>query len=244
MKNYFVIIVVTISFFCCKTKSKADEKAKEIIEKCVKTHGGDNYLNLNVRFDFRKFNVKIIQNKTNFIYSRTQKDSLNNEILDVLTNSSFERKINQKPIVISEKDAAKYKEATNSIAYFALLPYKLLEPAVIAKYLGVSNINGQNYDKIKVSFTKEGGGKDHDDVFCYWINQKTSTLDYLAYDNGGPRFRKAYNRYEIDGVLFQDYENYEIADTLVSTSDYDKIFLNGKAKLLSKINQINYQSGK
>ena len=109
-------------------------------------------------------------------------------------------------------------------------------------HIGTIKIDNQEYDKIKVWFSAEGGGKDHEDVFCYWINQKTHTLDYLAYANGGPRFRKATKRETVNGIVFQDYENYQIPDKTIPTSDYDKVFIAGNAKLLSKIEQTHYQA--
>lgn len=240
MLKYTSIILSIIVLLSCNRQQKNDKKANEIIKKCVEAHGGSAYDAIDVSFDFRQFRYHIKQNGTEFLYERIQKDSLNNEIKDVLTNTEFKREINGVKQNLSAKDDSKYREGTNSIAYFILLPYKLLDKAVNSEYIGTSTINGQQYDKIKIWFDKEGGGKDYDDVFCYWINQQTHTLDYLAYDNGGPRFRKATKREKVNGIIFQDYENYEIADTLASTSDYDKFFVEGKVKLLSKIEQTNY----
>ena len=67
-------------------------------------------------------------------------------------------------------------------------------------------VEKENYDKVKVWFDKEGGGKDFEDVYCYWFNQKTHLIDYLAYTNGGPRFRRVKNRKTVGGIVFQDYE--------------------------------------
>ncbi|MFN3848152.1 MAG: DUF6503 family protein [Spirosomataceae bacterium] len=244
MKNtlsLFLGLFVLIS--CSKSDKLNDPKAQEIIESCVEKHGGTNYEKFDVSFDFRKYRFRINKNGDKFSYERTTKDSLNNTITDVLTDSSFVRTINGEKQTLSQKAEEKYREGTNSIAYFVMLPYKLLDKAVNLEYLGYVQINGQDYDKIKVWFDAEGGGKDHDDVFCYWINQNTKTLDYLAYDNGGPRFRKATKRQEVAGIIFQDYENYEILDKSIKTYEYDKAFLAGKAKLLSIIEQTNYKVG-
>lgn len=239
MKIKLLFLFIVSVLMACE-KPKNDSKAEKIINECVEKHGGKNYENFDISFDFRKFRVRIMQNKTSFTYERTTQDSLNNEIRDVLTSESFSREINGKKVELSAKDTDKYREGTNSIAYFVLLPYKLKDKAVNLKYIGETTINNQKYDKIEVSFDAEGGGKDHEDVFCYWINQTTHTLDYLAYANGGPRFRKATKRETVDGIIFQDYENYEILDKLVPTSQYDQAFIEGKAKLLSKIEQTNY----
>jgi hypothetical protein len=48
----------------------------------------------------------------------------------------------------------------------------------------------------------------------------------------------------VGGVVFQDYENYEVPDSTLATFDYDKAYQSGNVKLLSKIEQHNYTSHK
>ncbi len=191
MNKPFFLAALILIVISCSNKSRGDKKAIDIIEKCIKEHGGEKYRNMDVSFHFRQFRVHLKQNGGAFLYERTSKDSLNNEVHDIVTNDSFTREVNGKKQDLSQKDTDKYKEGLNAIAYFALLPYKLSEPAVKLKYLGETTIENKKYDKIGVSFEASGGGKDHQDEFCYWINQATHTLDYLAYASGGPRFRKA-----------------------------------------------------
>jgi hypothetical protein len=234
-------IFLTIS---CNDKGGGDGKAIAIVEQSIEVHGGKNYQDIDVSFDFRQFRVHLKQNGGKYLYERTTKDSLNNTIHDILTNDSFRREVNGKKQDLTEKDHDKYKEGINAIAYFALLPYKLSEPAVRLQHVGETTIGKNKYDKIAVSFDAQGGGKDHQDEFCYWINQGTHTMDYLAYSSGGPRFRKAIKRDKVDGIIFQNYENYELKDTTLATFNYDKAFIAGDAKLLSLIEQQNYRSHK
>jgi hypothetical protein len=241
LKTIFIAAFMFIAV-SCSDKRRGDEKAIDIVEQCIEQHGGKNYRDLDVSFDFRQFRVHLKQNGGAFLYERTFKDSLDNAIHDILTNDSFTRKVNGKKVDLSAEESDKYKEGLNAIAYFALLPYKLSEPAVILKYLGQTAIENKKYDKIGASFEAAGGGKDYQDEFCYWINQDSHTMDYLSYASGGPRFRKAIKREKVDGVIFQDYENYEIPDSSLSTFNYDKAFIEGKARLLSRIEQQNYSS--
>lgn len=243
LKTIFIAAFLFISI-SCSDKRRGDEKAIDIVEQCIEQHGGKNYRDMDVSFDFRQFRVHLKQNDGVFLYERTFKDSLNNEIHDILTNETFTREVNGKKVDLPAKESDKYKEGLNAIAYFALLPYKLSEPAVIPKYLGETTIENKKYDKIAVSFDSAGGGKDHHDEFCYWINQDSNTMDYLSYASGGPRFRKAIKREKVDGVIYQDYENYEIPDSSLATCNYDKAFIEGKARLLSMIEQHNYSSNK
>ncbi len=241
MPKYLLLCVLSLYCFSCNVKDEGDKKAKTIINKCIEAHGGSNYQSMNVSFDFRQFKVRLQQNDGKYLYERTSIDSFHNILHDVITNDTFYHEVNGDTVALSPKDTNKFKEGLNAVAYFALLPYKLSEPAVIPQYLGESTINDQRYHKIAVSFKAEGGGKDHEDKFCYWINQKTNTMDYFAYSNGGPRFRKAIKQTKVGGVVFQDYDNYEILDSTIATSAYDEAFRTGKAKLLSKIEQHNYE---
>ena len=241
MKKYNILLLIVLGFTACKNKT---DKAREIVDKSIEAHGGAKYENFTAEFDFRKFHIKLMQNvgkdgETRFQYERISKDSANNEIWDILNNEGFLRIINGNQITLSEKDQEKYKNAVNSVAYFVLLPYKLKDKAVNLEYLGETTIEKEKYDKVKVWFDQEGGGKDFEDVYCYWFNQKTHLIDYLAYTNGGPRFRRVKNRETVGGIVFQDYENFAITDTKIQAFDYDKAFIAGKDSLLSLIEQKN-----
>ena len=216
-----------------------DDKAKVIVEQAIEAHGGEKFSHLDVSFDFRATQYQIHQDKGVFQYSRTFKDTAQNNITDILNNKGLTRTINNKKTTLSDKDISRYTNAVNSVVYFVLLPYKLKDPAVHVAYVGENTLEGKQYDKVKVWFSKEGGGNDFEDIYCYWFNKESHTLDYLAYTNGGPRFRKATKRQKVNGITIQDYDNYEITDTSVTATDYDKAFAAGKAKLLTTIEQTN-----
>ena len=241
MKKIFLFSIIILSFISCQNKS---DKARSIVEQSIEVHGGKKYNNFTAEFDFRKFHIKLMQQSDNgsslrFQYERISKDSARNDIWDILSNDGFLRLINGNEVQLSEKDIAKYTNAVNSVAYFVLLPYKLQDKAVNLEYLGETTLENKKYDKIKVWFDKEGGGNDFEDIYCYWFNQETHTLDYMAYANGGPRFRRVTNRQTVGGIVFQDYENFAITDTTLQTFEYDKAFLAGKDSLLSLIEQKN-----
>ena len=237
MKKAFILLlfILPITLF-------SQDKAHKIVNKSIKAHGGKAYQKMAVSLDFRQFHLVLTQNKTLFQYERTMTDSTQTVWHDVLNNNGFYRERNGIKVELSEKDAKKYHEGINSQAYFLLLPYKLNDKAVIMNYLGEVIVEGQKQYKIKVSFQQQGGGEHHEDVFCYWINQKTYLIDYIAYSEGGPRFRKATLRHKAGGIVFQDYENYEIKDKKILTSDYDRVFTEGGAKLLSKIEHTNFKT--
>ncbi len=235
----YLFVFVLFVFSACGS-SVQDNKAREIIDQSIKAHGGEHYDNMNVSFTFRQFRVHLQNDHGKYLYERTFTDSTGNTVHDVLTNEGFERFVNNTKKDLDEKDEKKYHEGLNAIAYFALLPFKLSEPAVNLQYAGDTAFNNNAYHKVLVTFNQQGGGQDHEENFCYWINQSTNLVDYLAYTSGGPRFRKAVKRDTIAGLIFQDYENYQLQDTTLPVQYYDKAFLTGKATLLSNIQHTHY----
>jgi hypothetical protein len=231
------VAICFITFCVLLTACKPN--AKNIISKSIAAHGGNKIDSCKISFTFRTAEMELNLLKGNYSYKRVTKDSNNNTIKEILTNTNYTKTKNDIEIKDVETEIEKYKEQINSIAYFVLLPFKLNDKAVNASYMGNVTIADNEYNKVKVWFAKEGGGKDFEDVFCYWFNKKTNTLDYLAYANGGPRFRKAINRQTINGIVMQDYENYELTDSTFATINYDEAFKQNKVKLLSIIAQQN-----
>lgn len=166
----------------------------------------------NYRFSFRDNKYSFQFGEDSYCYTKTvQNDSVLRQ--DTLTNNGFVRYENNIQVDLTTEEQSKYSESLNSVIYFVCLPLKLQDPATNKQYLGEGAIKSESYHIIQVYFDEEGGGEDHDDVFCYWVNENTSQVDYLAYqyatDGGGVRFRTAYNSRMVGTMRFQDYVNYE-----------------------------------
>ncbi|NRS88002.1 hypothetical protein HNQ02_000912 [Flavobacterium sp. 7E] len=244
-----VLAAVTIS--CNSKKENQDEivkkettetakpltKADSIINTAIKAHGGDLYAKADYSFTFRDKKYRFKNDGNNYEYSsEVQKgDSL---IKDVMINSDFTRYINSQKQNLTAEDAGKYGESLNSVIYFATLPHKLQDASVHKKYVEETTIKGKKYDVIEVTFGQDGGGKDFDDQYHYWINKETHLMDYFAYNyqvnEGGVRFRAAFNTRVVDGVTFQDYINYE-APVKTPLKNLPALHEQGKLKEASKI---------
>lgn len=234
--SFFLLSVVLLITVACQSKNDA----RTIIHAAIEAHGGNAYENKRIEFDFRQFHLVLEQQGGRFRYERTHHDSANVLIQEVLTNDGLIRTQNGQRQTLDTAQTGKYSRAVNSIAYFVLLPYKLNDPAVLADHVGDSQIDGQAYDKVRVRFQAEGGGKDYQDTFFYWFNKQTHTMDYLAYSEGGPRFRKAINPQTVSGIRFQDYINYkgDEKDT-TSVGSYDQKYNARQLPELSRIEQKN-----
>lgn len=226
MLKFTLISLITLVFISCASNSTenmdSDEqnisketvepsKSQSILNEAIHAHGGDLYNSAHYSFEFRGNTYEFRNNDHSFEYIKTETRT-DTVITDILNNNGFSQLINSTTAVLSEKQIESKTGALNSVIYFATLPYKLNDKAVNTNYIGSTTINEQNYHTIEITFDQAGGGEDHDDEYYYWINKKTNKIDYFAYNysvnNGGVRFRSAYNSRVIDGVTFQDYINH------------------------------------
>ncbi len=231
IKN-LLFIPVLMFFYCCTPP----DDAQSVVDKSMAYYGTEKLTDSKVNFTFRKYRFKTVQQKGRYTFERSYTDSANNRILEVLSDTGFYRKVNGNKTTLTEKDYNKYSEAVNATVYFAFIPLKLNDPSVIKKHLGEVTVNKKTYHKIEVSFKKDGGGKDYEDIFYYWFSTDNYSMDYLAYGSGGNRFRAAENQRTINGVKFQDYINYDLpTDSVTPLVKYDKLFEQGKLHKLSEI---------
>jgi hypothetical protein len=209
-------------FFSC-----GPDRAQELVDKAIQAHGGKSFESVRIEFDFRGRHYSSTREGGIFTYTREFTDSLGN-VKDVLTNDSFRREINGRLANITDERAKAFSNSVNSVIYFALLPYGLNDPAVRKTYVGAATIKDKAYELVKITFDKEGGGKDFEDVFLFWINQQNSRVDYFAYsyisDGGGIRFREAINPRIIEDILFQDYNNYKPTSDSVTLNQMQVLF--------------------
>lgn len=239
MKSLYFLFIL-LAFCCCKTKNQAEVLAPEIIiNKSIEVSGGHKISKSIIGFNFRNLHYKATRNNGVFSLVRvTVKD--NDSIFDVLTNKGFERIVNNKLVKVVDSMIPRYSSLVNSVHYFSILPFGLNDEAVNKQYLCLVDIKGVKYHKIKVTFNKDKGGEDYEDVFVYWINEKTYKTEFIAYsyienDALGFRFREANNERYVNGIRFVDYNNYKPQSTIVSPIKLDELFKKNELVLVSKI---------
>lgn len=217
--------------------------AEKIIDKSIVVSGGEKYEFAKIEFDFRDIHYSIFKNKNGFEYRRTFSDS-NGLTVDLLDSSGFLRTINGVKIdSLTEARMGAFSRSVNSVAYFAFLPFGLNDPAAIKTYLGETNLRGEVYHLIKVTFEREGGGDDFDDEFLYWIGKEDYFIDFLAYsyhtDGGGIRMREVSGVSLVNGIRFQNYLNFKPKDKNIKVEEIQALYEKGDLELLSEINLEN-----
>jgi methyltransferase-like protein len=107
---------------------------------------------------------------------------------------SFSRTINDSLAKPADSMVFKYKESINSVFYFALLPYKLDDPAVIANRLPDEQIEGKKHYKmnkyaevdstdfpiIKLIFTGEAANTENFQLYLNELKQNYSSKQPIA----------------------------------------------------------------
>lgn len=234
------IILVFLIFFIVSCNDKQVEKfdAQQIIDKAIGVSGGIHYKDSAISFLFRdKEYVSQIENGKKILKRITYTDSL--KITDIKKHNLFQRFFNDTLISIPDSVANRYSNSVNSVHYFARLPFGLNDSAVHKDLIGEVEINGANYYKVKITFDKNDGGEDFDDIYIYWFNKETFKPDFLAYefhiDGGGIRFREAFNERYVNGIRFVDYNNYKANNKEVDIFKIDSLFTKNALELLSKI---------
>ncbi len=217
----------------------ADDKAQQIVDAAIAKHGGSRYEDSRVKFEFRGRQYIATRQGHKFQYERIFTDTTGAQVRDVLANDGFYREVNGQRVELSAKDSSAYANSVNSVIYFALLPYFLNDQAVIKEYAGEATIKGKPYHKVKVTFRQEGGGKDFEDEYMYWIHKNDYTMDYLAYnfhtDGGGARFREAYRIRTSNGIQFADYHNYKPKTDNRKVAEFDSLLESGGLEKVSDI---------
>lgn len=232
-----VLLLLSLLLLSCKEQKDLSE-ADLIIAEAIERAGGEKYEQAEIEFEFREKLYSSRRKGGEFEYTRSFSDSLG-RVKDVLNNRGFERKREGQEVELSDSLSGLYSESVNSVHYFVQLPYGLQDEAVKTRLVGEDSIRGKSYYEIEVTFAQEGGGKDHEDVYMYWIEKEDFTVDYLAYrffvNEGGIRFRVAENPRLIEGIRFVDYVNYKTDDLSTPLQKLDDLYVKDELIKVSDI---------
>lgn len=237
--KFLLAILSNLLLLGCNSIKDKEDPAQYAVDQSIAFHDLMGLNNAAYSFDFRNMHYTYDKNEGQYTYTRTQTDSLGQEVVDILTNDGLKRKIDGAGSPITEEKRTAYTESVNSVIYFFHLPYGLNDAAVIKQYNGLKTIKKKQYHEVEITFQQEGGGTDYTDIFLYWFDKTDYSMDYLGYryhtDGGGMRFRKAIHPRRVNGALVQDYINFKPEDESIDIHDLDELFNEGQLKELSRI---------
>jgi len=231
--NWLLLIVIG----CSEVKPDA----QSIMDRGMEKAGIAQLEQAQASFVFRDYAYTYSMDNGIFEYTRSKSDSVGIVTRDVLTNEGLNRFVGDSLVNLDSLKEQAYTSSVNSVIYFAFLPHRLNDDAVIKTYAGNVEINGKLYHKVKVTFDADGGGEDFEDVFYYWFDIEDYSMDYLAYsyneeEGKGMRMRVAYNQRTINGVAIQDYINLKPAvPESIALENIDQAFIDNQLVELSRI---------
>jgi hypothetical protein len=241
------LIQYTFIFAFVGVMASCDQRteAEKIVDAAIEAHGGKVFETSKIDFDFRNIHYAIYKTPTAFEYIREFTDSTGT-VKDVLNNAGFVRTVNGIKIdTLTEERIGAFSRSVNSVAYFAFLPYGLNDPAAVKTYLGETELKGEKYHLVKVTFQPEGGGEHYEDEFLYWFGMEDHVMDYMAYsyhtDGGGVRMREVSGVQTVAGIRFQNYLNLKPADKNTPVEKMEELYISGNLEKLSEIILENIQ---
>ncbi len=245
MRRTLLLTSILALAACERPGPEGDAEALALIDRARTHHGSALLDEATVRFSFRGTLFVLERGGGAFRYARTRKDSLGRTVEEVVDNAGAHRFVDGEAVPLGPDEAAALTTAVNSVAYFALLPAPLADPAVRARLLTPDRVGGEDYHRVEVSFAREGGGLDHDDRYVYWLRQSDGRLGHYAYtyevspgDTSraatGTRFRVPLRTWREGGALFQDWRNLS-ADSLGGLADFGDLYDNGRTFEVSTV---------
>jgi hypothetical protein len=237
------LLFIALLFASCASEP---ETAQDVVDRAIQAHGGEIINASRITFEFRGDTFVLDRHEGMFSYERHWTDSSGTAIREVINNDGTFLFHDDRPMPVDSLMHRRIGNSVNTVAYFTLLPIPLNDPAVIKEDLGTTEIKGEPYRKIGITFTPEGGGRDHQDRFLVWIHAERYTMDYFAYwyytDDTGSRFRSVDGLHEVAGVRLQDYLNlaYDGLD-YESINRYDDLYNADSLRLVSEVRISNVQ---
>jgi hypothetical protein len=239
-----VVLALALSVAACasetpRTPPPPEGTPERVVHDAIEAHGGERFHALQLEFDFRGTPFLVVYDDGLFVFERRTTGPDGRTVVDRMDNDGTTRTVNGTQIDLAPQELASLETAVNSVVYFALLPWRLQDPAVHLRDLGDAELDGEPYRKIEVTFEPDGGGRDWEDQFVYWFHRDTHMLDFMAYryhtGEGGTRFRRAVNRREVEGIVLQDYENFAAEGDLDDVAAYDELYRTGRLRLVSLV---------
>ncbi len=123
-------------------RAQGDAEALALIDRARAHHGSARLDGAEVRFSFRGTPFVLRRDGATFRYARTLSDEQGRTVEEVVDNAGTHRFVDGVEVPLDAAEAGRVHTAVNSVAYFALLPAPLSDPAVRARLLTPDRVGG------------------------------------------------------------------------------------------------------
>jgi hypothetical protein len=191
----------------------AAQESLEIVTRAIEHHGGETYnasdSELTLCSGSGCYRISVVMNDGMYRYRVSGPVSAGHREVET-SNDAVSHWHDGVVQQVTALDEQRLRDWAMARVYFVFLPYRLNDPSVIQRDLGLETWEGRRLHKVKVTFPP-GSSTDAQDEFIYWFDPTTARLEQFAYsfegDPDGIRFRRLSNHRRIGGILFFDQEN-------------------------------------
>lgn len=224
------------------------QEGLEIIQRSVELHGGEVYEHslVELRLCSASGCYDISVTTDGGLYRHRVAGPISTGRREVVaTNDSLRHWHNGAEVeVASGEEGQRLRDWATARIYFAFLPYRLNDPSVVQRDLGLERWGDRELRRVKITF-RPGSSTDDQDQFVYWFDPQTARLEQFAYsfegNPGGLRFRRLDNYRRIGGLLFFDQENLGAQGDGLSVDQIDPEFVERRMRLVSEIRLENIE---
>lgn len=196
------------SFFSPASAQEPDARA--VLRTAMERHGSRVLDNAVVEYRLFGVDFRIVHEGGCFRYEHIHDDGRR----EVFDNEGITIEEGGRLRAPSAQERVQVTMNLNGGRYMTLLPHRLDDPQVRARYLESMEIDGEAYHEIAVTFEGDTG-LGSDNRFVFWVHRDEGTIDYRAVDFFLPgrgrrtqNFSVAVNPRRVTGVLFTDWIQY------------------------------------
>lgn len=191
-----------------------------IVDRAIEHHGGERYEAMEARFRIvsKSGAFDVEERRDGGLYRTVVVDRTDEgERRIEVTNERVRLTVDGGERPVEAVEEQRLRDFASARIYFPFLPYRLNDPSVRKRDLGLETWGERELHKVKVTF-ETGSSTDAEDEYLYWFDPDTGRLEQLAYSFGegeraGLRFRRLVDHRRVGGILFADHENFGIDGT-------------------------------
>lgn len=221
------ILVLTLVPTVGRTAASIPSSVPEIVSRSIEFHGGETFAGSesSLRICSKSGCFKVAARINGGLYELEAEGLVRGELRKVwISNDSVRLWLDGEERPVAEDAAQPLRNWVMSRVYFIYLPFRLRDPSVVHEDLGLEVWDDRPLRKVKVSFVP-GSSAGAEDEFLYWFDPETARLEQFAYsfaeNDGGLRFRRAFNYRRVGGLLFFDQLNLGIDGEDADLADID-----------------------
>lgn len=213
----------------------------EIVDRAIEHHGGEIYHRSESEMTMCSgsgcYRISVRMDDGMYVYRVAGPISTGHREVEA-SNDALAHWHEGAPQQVAPADEQRLRDWAMARIYFVYLPFRLNDPGVIQRDLGLEIWDGRRLQRVKVTFPV-GSSTDAQDEFMYWFDPSSARLEQFAYsfegEPGGIRFRRLFNHRRIGGLLFFDQENLGLGGEHLSVDRITPAFVKESMRDISTV---------